>query len=674
MAKEKDLSKDEILAKVKEKALKSVGWFDSKLSKERERVMRYYNGILPRKQHDGSSSYVSTDVYDAVEMAKAQLLEVFSGSDEIAQFDPDSDMDADNCRVATEYARYVIFRVNEAATRLFPSVIHDGLTSRAGVVKVYWEEAYKYSEERFEGITEDEAMGLAAQDEVDEFDGTQDAQGLYSGHLVRKYDCSKICIDGIAPEEFLIEKQATSIRTSNYTGHRTKKTKAQLKEMGFPAELVDKIATGEGNSLEFSAEQLARKEQLDAGSLDSDPVQPELDAVEYYESYIKMVIDRQKGARMYKVCHAGDILLDDPQEIDKTPFIAYVPLPVPHAFYGNNFAARVIPVQNARTVLTRGVLDHTAITTNPRWLIVNGGLLNPKEMLESRLGGLVNVRRPDSVAPLQYPNLNPFVFEVLGMLKDDKEQSTGVSALSQGLNKDAISKQNSGALIDNLVSLSSQRAKVAARNFAGFFTELMLEVVRLAIVNQKKAEVLEVSGRPLMVTPEEWTERTTCTVSMHLGYGEKDQAAATLMSAYDFMAKDATLAPMFTVKNRYEMIRDAMKLKGLTGAPRYITPPDQVDPPKPDPLAVKELEIKDKTATAQLITAQAAAEKAKAEPMIKMTQVQQKNQEQALKALDQDRTHDRQDLDVANRVNVGQREIALAETTENRSAIIAPNN
>jgi hypothetical protein len=45
------------------------------------------------------------------------------------------------------------------------------------------------------------------------------------------------------------------------------------------------------------------------------------------------------------------VLLDKPEEVDKAPFLAYVPLPIPHVFYGYNFAARVIHTQNARTVL-----------------------------------------------------------------------------------------------------------------------------------------------------------------------------------------------------------------------------------------------------------------------------------------------------------------------------------
>src|SRR5215469_7689792 len=131
------LTDAEIVTKVLSKSKESVGWYDSRLSKERQRVLGYYNGDLPKRQHPGASSYVSTDVYDAVEMLKAQLLEVFAGGDHIATFDPDQAMNAQDCLVATEYSSYIIFRENPGFA-IFNDVIHDGLNSRVGVAKVYW--------------------------------------------------------------------------------------------------------------------------------------------------------------------------------------------------------------------------------------------------------------------------------------------------------------------------------------------------------------------------------------------------------------------------------------------------------------------------------------------------------------------------------------------------------
>jgi len=161
--KPKILSDEEIVSAVSPKSHDSVGWFDSKLAKEQARVIKYYDGTLPKRQHEGSSTYISTDVYDAVETMKAQLLETFAGGDEIAQFDPDTDMNVASCRVATQYASYVIFRQNDGFG-VFRDVIHNGLMARAGIAKVYWEEGYEYSEETFEGHTHDDAYALAAQD------------------------------------------------------------------------------------------------------------------------------------------------------------------------------------------------------------------------------------------------------------------------------------------------------------------------------------------------------------------------------------------------------------------------------------------------------------------------------------------------------------------------------
>jgi hypothetical protein len=297
-----------------------------------------------------------------------------------------------------------------------------------------------------------------------------------------------------------------------------------------------------------------------------------MDYIVYYESYIRMQIDSSKGVRLYKICRAGDKVLDK-QEVDKAPFLAFIPLPIPHVFYGFNYAAQVIHTQNANTVLFRGVLDHTAITSNPRFFVVNGGLLNPRELLDNRLGGVVNVRRPDSVVPMQQNQLNSYVFQTMQVLDSKSEKSTGISALSQGLNKDAISTQNSRGLVDNMIKVGSGRQKIIARNFAyDFFVPLMIEVVRLLIANQKGDKVIEIAGAPITVTPEVWTERTSCSVSLHLGYGEKDMAANELAQGYQMMAKDPGLGTAFGLKQRTPCWQTSRSSKASRTSPPTSTP------------------------------------------------------------------------------------------------------
>jgi hypothetical protein len=178
MATTRPLSPEDIVARVSQKQMTASGFYDSRLALERTRVTKYLNGELPRRTNEGSSSYVASDVYDSVEMMRAQLQEVFSGGEQIAQFDPDQFMNAANCRVATEAARYVIYRENDGFN-IFGSAIYDGLVARAGVVKVFWEEKFKYSDEEFEGISQEDATALASHDEVDTFDAEEQPDGTF---------------------------------------------------------------------------------------------------------------------------------------------------------------------------------------------------------------------------------------------------------------------------------------------------------------------------------------------------------------------------------------------------------------------------------------------------------------------------------------------------------------
>jgi hypothetical protein len=62
---------------------------------------------------------------------------------------------------------------------------------------------------------------------------------------------------------------------------------------------------------------------------------------------------------------------------------------------------------------------------------------------------------------------------------------------------------------------------------------------------------------------------------------------------------------MFSPQNRYNLIRDTMKMAGLNNAAAYITAPDKAPPPQPDQLKVQELQIKGKLADAAVANSQA---------------------------------------------------------------------
>lgn len=197
-----------------------------------------------------------------------------------------------------------------------------------------------------------------------------------------------------------------------------------------------------------------------------------------------------------------------------------------------------------------------------------------------------------------------------------------------------------------------------ARNFAyGFLVPLMIEVIRLAILNEKRQKVIEVAGGPLTISPQDWSERKTCTVSMHLGYGEKDIAVAKLGKAYETMAKDQGLGNMFGPQQRYAMWHDMAKLSGMNGFNTYLDP--KAPPPQPDPLKVQEVQAKVTSANASMTQAQSAAQKDQRLAAMDQGKLDLQQRDQMVKALDHDRTHDRQDLETVARIHQGQEQLGI---------------
>jgi len=605
MAKIEEYSKledSDIVVMVENNIKTSVGYYDSEISKERKKVTEYYNATLPRPAHDGNSKFVSQDVYDSVEALKAALLETFAAGNNIVKFAPQNADDVETAEVCSKYTDYVMFRQNDSF-EVMNSAIHDGLTARVGVAKVFWDEKEEIIEEEFTDVNQDELDMLLAQDGVELGDSTTNEVGLISGTIVMAKDASQVTIQSLAPEEFLIEPQAKSLDDVNFVAHRTRKTLTELREMGYSEELLKDIGSDhEDVEVETDPEILARFESIGASrGFDTKGYQDQVRDIMVYECYMMLDKEGTGIAYLYKVCKAGNVILEC-VEVDRKPFIVFTPLPIPHAFYGSNFASKVIATQNARTILTRSILDHAVITNNPRYMVVKGGLTNPRELIDNRVGGLVNVSRPDAISPMPQAPLNPFIFQTLQMLDEDKEDTTGVSKLSQGLNKDAISKQNSAAMVEQLATMSQQRQKIIARNFANqFLKPLFHEVYRLVVENEQYEKVVDIAGNFVEIDPTSWKEKRDVMVELKLGYGEQERDAAKFMQLHTLFSQDPNLQPMYQMPNRFNMMKEALQKQGILNVEEFLTPPDQLPEPQPDPMqqmqtqmAQKQLELQER--------------------------------------------------------------------------------
>jgi len=666
------LDDDKIVTILDDNIRRSVGYYDSQISRERKRVVDFYNASLPKPAHDGNSKYVSMDVYDAVESMKAALLETFSTGFRTVRFAAQSQEDVPLAEISTSYCDYVANRQNNLYNTM-NTVIHDGLVARVGIAKVFWATQEDSHLETVSDLTEEELDTLLAQDNVEIEEIEEDALGLYSGELRVFEDTSQVIIEAVAPEEFLIEPQSKDLESVSFCAHRTTKTISELREMGYDEDIISKIGDHEDVDMETDPEVLSRHEEIGSDrGFNTKGYQDQVRSVTVYEAYIMLDKEATGTAELYRVIKAGNVVLEC-ELADRKPFIPFIPLPIPHAFFGNNFGSKVVPIQNARTVLTRSILDHAMITNNPRYTVVKGGLTNPRELIDNRVGGVVNVSRPDAINPMPQAPLNPFIFQTIQMLDDDKEDTTGVSRLSQGLNKDAISKQNSAAMVEQLATMSQQRQKIIARNFANnFLKPLYQRIYQLVVENESEDKVVEIAGQFVPVSPGQWSSKRDVVVEMHLGYGEQEQEAQKYLALHTLMVGDPTLSAMYTPQNQYKLMSHVMENNGIKNVNDYLTPPDQLPEQQPDPAqemqqqaAMKQLELQERqTAVAEM--------KAQMDAQIAQMKLQLEQMKAERSFAIQSDSMDLKEAQLEHKQYVDGEELEIAKTADDVRAIASP--
>lgn len=651
---------------------RSIGYYDSQISRERKKVTDFYNAALPRPAHDGNSKYVSMDVYDAVESMKAALLETFSTGYKTVRFAAQTGEDVRIAEIATAYCDYVANRQNNLF-EVMQSIIHDGLVARAGIAKVYWDEREESYLEPIQDLTEEEFDQVVAQDNVEIEEVEQDELGLYSGDLRVFTDASQVAIEAIAPEQFIIEPQAKSLDDVMFCGHRTTMTISELREAGYDEKLIAKIGDHEDVEMETDPEVLARHEEIGSDrGFNAKGYQDQVRAVTVYELYVDIDLDASGIAETYKVIKAGNVVLHK-EKCTYKPFVAFVPLPIPHSFFGSNFGSKVMPIQTARTVLTRSILDHAMITNNPRYTVVKGGLTNPRELIDNRVGGIVNVSRPDAINPMPQAPLNPFIFQTIQMLDEDKEDTTGVSRLSQGLNKDAISKQNSAAMVEQLATMSQQRQKIIARNFANNFLRPLYQMIyQLVVENEPQAKIVEIAGDYVEVSPGDWGSKRDVTVELHLGYGEQEQEAQKYLALHSMMSQDPTLASMYTPENQYKLMSHVMEYNGIKNVKDYLTQPSELPEQQPDPAQQMAIQMQQKQMEIQERQTQVAEMKAQMDAQIAQMKLQLEQMKAQQGFAIQSDSMDLKEAQLEHKQFVDKAELEIARTADDVRAIASP--
>ena len=593
MAKMDDIEFQGIVRNEIEQAL---GHYDTEYSQDRIDAMDYYLGEPFGNEQPDRSQVVSTEVSDTIEHIMPSLMRIFTQSEEYVRFAPHGPEDVAVAEQASDYCNWVINNDNRGF-EIMHNWFKDALILKNGVVKFYWDEKTDIETEEYADLNDEELTIILADPEVEIVEQDERTIGedmitpdgmmipapvLYDIKVKRTKTDGKVCIENVPPEEFLITSRAKSLEDADFVAHRSSMSVSDLVQMGYSRDEIEKYAGV--SDVETSEERTSRFEDLEGGA-PYDSLDPTMRDVLVTECYIRSDYDGDGVAEFRRVLTVGNgyHVLEN-EECDQIPFAILSPILMPHRAIGRSVAELVMDVQLIKSTLMRQLLDNIYNTNNARVVAVEGQV-NLDDLLTNRPGGIVRTRTAGAVQPLQVPEVSSSVFPALNYMDSVREQRTGISKQSMGLDADALQSTTATA-VAAMQAASQGKIEMIARVFAETGVRALFRgILHLVTKYQNKEKIIRLRNNFVTMDPRQWDNMYDVQINVGLGTGQREQQLATLFQIAakqeGIMATMGPNNPIVTPIQYRNTLSKIAELSGFKDASEFFQDPRNAPPPPP---------------------------------------------------------------------------------------------
>ena len=643
----------------------SLGFIQTETSSQRQVALEYYLREPYGNEVEGRSQIVTGEVAEVVDGALPQVIKVFTSSAKAVEFEPVNEGDGTLAEQITAYVNHIFYKDNNGF-EIMHDWFKDGLLQKVGVVKAYWDDKKDVTKEKYEHLTEDELamimqdeeVEVVEQEEVEEVieqepqpmidpqtgQPVMDEMGMpmmmevppivnvyYNIKCKRTKDFSKVKIENVAPEEFLIDKRATTIEDASFVAQRSLVTRSDLIAMGYDKDVVETLSTGD--TLDFTPERVARFGSAGIAFNTNNSEDESMELVEYYECYVRTDLDEDGIAELHRVCYADNKILMQ-EECDYIPFHSVCPIPIPHKFFGQSLADRATDLQLIKSTVTRQMLDNLYLTNNYRVGAVEGQV-NLDDLLTSTAGGVIRIKNPNALVPLTVQSSAGQSFPMLEYLDSIQAKRTGVSDAQQGLNPDILSNVTATA-VSAMTSASQGKLELISRIFADTgVTSLFKGILQLICKYQNKERIIKVNNSFVPMNPREWSTEYNVTVNVGLGTGGKQEQLATMqmiLQKQEEVIKGYGLNnPLVNLKQYRDTLAKFINMAGFKDDSAFLMEVSEEQAMAMAKQAAEAPPQEDSNTKAAAILAQVEKEKAEMQMQSKMAQLELEKQELELK-------------------------------------------
>ena len=546
---------------------------DSDAAQTRADLLDYYLGERYGNERDGYSSIVTREVYQSVENIKSDIAELFVADDETVRFEPEGPEDVEAAQQATDWVRYVFYRQNDGFSNIMDSLI-DGLLQRQGVIKRWRAMEDKTTTHSFEDISQPafEVLDSDPEIEITEFEEVLDElTGLntYQGKMLRTVTESCTRVEVVPPEEFGIDRNATTVQEARFVRQRSQKSKSDLLEMGFEESKIDEATTSSGYSEYDSPERIARNFDTDDYDGDENYIGKMYDL---HEVYIRVDRDEDGYDELLKVCKVGNVVLNI-EEVDEIPFEIWTPIRMPHKLTGLCPADAAAPIQKVKSTLWRNQLDNQYNLNNGRPVVVEGQV-DLDSVMSSKPGAPYLVKHPNAISFPSQPSFGAHTYNMMGVA--DQMLEANVGSTDNSLDPSILNGNTAAGAVSQVISKRQARIRLIAREFGEFLRKVFMGIYELEIAHADDKAIFRLDNKFVEVDPRNWNARKDVTVLVGLGNGSKTEQLFHMqqtMAAQQQMVAAGGLGITVMPYQIVQLQEDMVRLYDKAAYGRYFTDP-----------------------------------------------------------------------------------------------------
>ncbi|MFD2207207.1 portal protein [Kiloniella antarctica] len=517
----------ELQSAVKYEIQRAESYIQDDVNPERQKALKAYRADPYGDEVDGRSKIVATDVRDTVEAMMPELMRPYLAAGKIGEYQPQQQEDEEFCEQATDYVHHCFVNDNKGDEQLYVA-FKDALMEKTGIFKAWWQQEEKTEEAEYQGLDEAQLMEVAADDEIKVLEQAQDHEGLWSIKIKRTWTDGRLATDVIPPDEFFVSPECRNdLDKANCVGQRRTATYSDLIAEGYPKAKLDDIPSGEDNGDDTN--DVRHDNSFQGGDHDSDSPDPSRREITVYEAYLRMDYDQDGIAELRRVvCGGNAYTILENEAVDQHPYSLTSPSWQSHKVIGEAVADQMQDIQRLRTVLQRQMLDNLYLANSPMKEIDVDKIVNMDDVLNSRIGGIVRVKKGlGGVREIATPFTASATFPMLEYIDKMKEERTGISRNSQGLNPDILQNVTAAAVAQASAG-SQSRLEMISRVLAWGIKSHFKKMLRVIVTHQDKPRTVRLRNKWVDVDPRYWNAEMDCSIDVGLGSGLRQEKLQTL--------------------------------------------------------------------------------------------------------------------------------------------------